>query len=116
MMARVQGNEVFAGCTVFDRVPSDAMVFNSEGVGKRFYELFYNCSLVKSGMHHPDGIFWASTPERTHQVNKEKVSLRAIAPTLLALLGYPIPDFMELPPLRALCPGAALAQRTAVAG
>jgi hypothetical protein len=99
MMARAQGKEVFAGCAVFERVPLDAIVRNGDGLTRKFYELFYNCSLVKSGMHHPDGILWVSTPDRTYQVEEEKVSLRAIAPTLLALLGYPVPDFMEMPAL-----------------
>ena len=102
MLARAQAREVFAGCAVFERVPLDAMVCNGEGVTRKFYELFYNCSLVKSGMHHPDGILWVSTPDRTYQVEENKVSLRAIAPTLLALLGYPTPDFMEVPALATL--------------
>jgi hypothetical protein len=112
MMARAQGNEVFAGCTVFERVPQHAMVCNSDGVMRRFYELFYNCSLVKSGMHHPDGIFWVSTPDRTYKVEKEKVPLRAVAPTLLALLGHPVPDYMEMPALPTLALAVESAART----
>jgi hypothetical protein len=97
MFARATGNEVFAGCTISDRVPSDAMVVNGKGDSRRFYELFYNCNLVKSGMHHHDGIFWISTPERASTLRTEPVPLRAVAPTVLALLGYPAPGYMELP-------------------
>lgn len=99
MLARAQGNEVFAGCTIFERVPPDSIIVNGKGVARRFYDLFYNCNLVKSGMHHPDGIFWISMPERTSHIHKERVSLRTVAPTLLSLLGYSAPDFMELPAL-----------------
>jgi hypothetical protein len=99
MLARAEGKEVFAGCTIFERVPPDSMIVNSQGVARLFYELFYNCDLVKSGMHHPDGILWISMPERTSHIQKERVSLRTVAPTMLSLLGYPAPDFMELPAL-----------------
>jgi hypothetical protein len=101
MLGRAQGNEVFAGCLIFDRVPTDAVLSNADGVERKFYNLFYDCSLMKSGMHHPDGILWISTPERVNQVYEGKVPLRALAPTLLTMLGYPVPDFMELPPLAA---------------
>lgn len=99
MLARTEGSEVFAGCTIFERLPSDSTIVNSKGVVRRFYELFYNCNLVKSGMHHPDGMLWISTPDRTSRVHSERVSLRTVAPTLLSILGYPAPDFMELPAL-----------------
>ena len=99
MLARAEGNEIFAGCTIFERVPSDSMIVNSRGVARRFYELFYNCNLVKSGMHHPDGILWISMPERASSIQRQRVSLRTVAPTMLSLLGYPAPDFMELPAL-----------------
>ena len=99
MLARAEGNGVFGGCTIFDRVPSDSMIVNSKGVVRRFDELFYNCKLVKSGMHHPAGILWISMPARTSCIHQEPVSLRTVAPTILSLLGYPVPDFMELPAL-----------------
>ena len=99
MLARAQGNEVFAGCTIFERVPPDSIVVNNKGIVRRFYELFYNCNLVKSGMHHPDGIFWISMPERASHIQEERISLRSVAPTLLSLLDYPAPNFMELPAL-----------------
>jgi hypothetical protein len=99
MLARAQANEVFAGCTIFERVPPDSIIVNSKGIARQFYELFYNCNLVKSGMHHPDGILWISMPERASHIQKERVSLRTVAPTMLSLLGYPAPESMELPAL-----------------
>lgn len=99
MLARADGNEVFAGCTIFEGVPPDSMIVNGKGVARLFYDLFYNCNLVKSGMHHPDGILWISMPERTSHIQTQRVPLRTVAPTMLSLLGYPAPDFMELPAL-----------------
>ena len=97
MLARAEGNEVFAGCTIVERVPSDSMIVNSDGVARQFYELFYNCNLVKR-MHHPDGILWISTTTE-FTLSKRKISLRTVAPALFSLLGYSPPNFMELPPL-----------------
>ena len=99
MMARQTGNEVFAGCCLFDSVASGAVVVSSASARGRFYELFYDCGLVKSGMHHPDGILWIRTPDRRHAEREAKVPLRQVAPTLLRLFGHPQPEFMKLPPL-----------------
>ena len=97
MFVKSQGNEVFAGCTIGDKVESSAVVTNGDGVARPFYDLFYDCRVVKSGMHHPDGIFWVSTPDRKHSVEKEKLPLRAVAPTILALADCPVPEFMAAP-------------------
>lgn len=103
MGVRSEGSEVFGGCSIFDRVPSEAMISNSKGVTHRFYDFFYNCGLMTSGMHHPDGILWISIPGRGPYVEPERVSLRKIAPTMLTLLDLPVPDFME----QSLFPAAA---------
>jgi hypothetical protein len=95
--ARSEGNEVFAGCSVFRHVASDAVVTNGRGASRSFYSLFYNCHLTTSGMHHPDGVLWISMPDRGSRVQTEKVSLRIIAPTILSLLDCPVPDFMLAP-------------------
>jgi bisphosphoglycerate-independent phosphoglycerate mutase (AlkP superfamily) len=47
-------------------------------------------------MHHPDGIFWVHTPAKRHQVCEDKISLRQVAPTILALFGLPKPEFMSM--------------------
>lgn len=56
-----------------------------------FEELFYPLETVRSGMHHPDGIFWVRTPSRRHMRVERKVSLREVAPTLLYLSGVAAP-------------------------
>ncbi len=45
------------------------------------------------------GLCWIRTPDRTHVVADEKVPLRALAPTVLRLLGVPIPARMTGRPL-----------------
>jgi hypothetical protein len=101
MFVKSQGSEVFAGCNVFTRVDASATVTNGDGLARRFFELFYDCHTVKSGMHHPDGIFWVSTPERAHSIQKEKLPLTAVAPTILTLANCPVPEFMAAPALPA---------------
>lgn len=100
-LARQKGTEVFAGCSVHVQVPSDAVITNEAGGRMRFYEQFYNCNVVKSGMHHPDGILWIRQPGVKPFVHREKVSLRHVAPTLLNIVGIPRPDYM-IEPLEGL--------------
>lgn len=96
MLARANGREVFAGCRIFERVQADAIVESSFGTF-RFYEHFYDCNLVKSGMHHPDGIFWVRAPggKPDRQVTPVRVPLIDLAPTLLSLCGMDPPDHMK---------------------
>lgn len=91
--ARADGSEVFGGCRLFSDVDNQAAL---EAGGKKaaFYDLFYRVDGTKSGMHHPDGIFWVRTLDRAHHVHPGKVSLRAVAPTVLSLLGLPKPAHM----------------------
>ncbi len=69
---------------------------------ERFAALFYAAQGAKSGMHHPDGMLWIRTPSRRHQVVARKVSLREIAPTLLALSGVDTPFRFPAPPMAEL--------------
>ena len=90
---------VFAGCTIFDVIPPDAILNNGRGEKASFFELFYAAATIKSGMHHPDGALWVRTPERSHSVSRQRVSLRAVAPTLMTLLGLEPAQFMTAAPL-----------------
>ena len=95
MMARANGTEVFAGCRVFEPVAPDAMV-ESPTTSFRFYEQFYDCNLVKSGMHHPHGIFWIREPGGTahNSASPLRVPLIDLAPTLLSLCEMDAPEHM----------------------
>lgn len=110
MMARANGTEVFAGCQVFRPVPADAMV-TSPTTSFRFDEQFYDCNLVKSGMHHPDGIFWVREPGAgaRHQAAPVRIPLVDLAPTLLSLCGMDAPAHMPGHPLRTVADRAAIA-------
>jgi hypothetical protein len=64
----------------------------------RFGDMFYPYGNF-NGMHHPDGMFWVRLPGKTGQAHPGKISLTSVAPTLLSLLGLPVPAGM---------PGAAV--------
>jgi hypothetical protein len=112
MMVERDGAKIFGGCQVYSRVPADA-VLTVEGSTKThsFYELLYHIDLVKSGMHHPDGMFWIRTPERTHTIEPKKVPLVDVAPTLCKLLGIAQPSTMVGKPVGPL--GAKATERAA---
>ena len=102
MAVQRDGAKLFAWCTVYSRVPRDA-VLRVDGSTRAlpFYELFYHIDLVKSGMHHPDGMLWIRTPERSHAVHSAKVPIVDVAPTLCSLLGIAPAPTMEGRALRA---------------
>ena len=58
-----KGTSVFAGCTIAQAVDAEARI-NIRGSDQtlRFFDLFYAVDLLKSGMHHRDGMFWIRTP------------------------------------------------------
>lgn len=100
MRARLSGNEVFGGCCIFEELAPDARLQGSRAsAASRFLDLFYGVDTKKSGMHHPDGLLWVRMPNRSHVVHPGRVSLRAVAPTLLNLLGLPKPASMSGDPL-----------------
>jgi hypothetical protein len=95
---RRKGSSVFAGCRVFREVPPDAVLYHREQT-LPFFDLFYHVDLVKSGMHHPEGLLWIRTPTRRHAVHRDRVPLVSLAPTVLELLGLPRPAHMKGDPL-----------------
>lgn len=105
------GARLHAGCVVITTPPEGATV-SAPGTGLTagFHDLFYQATGLKSGMHHPDGILWIRTPERTHFEVQRKVSLREIAPTLLALCGVGIPaGRFAFPPMPEVAGGSSSA-------
>jgi hypothetical protein len=100
MRARRDGAEIFAGCDIFMPPAPDARV--SSTLSNRtaaFTDLFYLIDGMKSGCHHPDGMFWVRTPGRSGAVVPGRLSLRQVAPTLAALIGLPTQGLFALPPL-----------------
>jgi hypothetical protein len=101
MVVREHASRLFAGVSIFDEIPQTATVTAEGGRSAPFYELFYRAAMIKSGRHHPDGAFWIRTPERTHRREDGRVSLCAVAPTILDLFGVTPPSSMRVPSLTA---------------
>jgi hypothetical protein len=93
-----RGGNIFSGCAVSEQVPSDG-VLELDGHTVPFFELFYQLDLVKSGIHHRDGMMWIRTPARRHAVSDEKVPLVSIAPTILSMYGLKPPAAMKGEPI-----------------
>ncbi len=86
---------VYSGCNIHVALSPEARI--SYGLEKHvpFHDLFYQAGVFKSGMHHRDGLLWIRQPSRRHEVHRDKVSIRFIAPTVLSLLNVRKPDTMQ---------------------
>jgi hypothetical protein len=100
MTVECNGRRVFAWCSITTVIDPLATVTAGTSV-EDFFEVFYKVDGLKSGMHHPDGLFWMRRPDAAHHVFDQPVALDLIAPTLLAELGIAAPETM----LQATVPG-----------
>ena len=98
LVIRRDGSGLFCGCKIHGALGKDASISAPGGARAPFFDLFYQVEGVKSGMHHPDGLLWIRTPERTHAVHREPLPLTEVFPALLALLGLPAPPRRTPPP------------------
>jgi len=87
------GASLLVGCGIFEELPAEAQLTSATG-RILFTNVFYHVDLKKSGMHHPDGMFWARVPGMAGNRVTNKVPLVDVAPTLLALMDLPIPAAM----------------------
>ncbi|MDH4335584.1 MAG: hypothetical protein OEW24_10115, partial [Chloroflexota bacterium] len=102
------GADVFTGIAFTDDVaPGAELRAGREAIP--FEAHFYRAETAKSGYHHPHGALWVRAPGGRHAVVEQPVPLRAAAPTLLALLGLPIPASMTEAPIPAVVGTAASA-------
>ena len=100
MAAKRTANGLRCQCLVWTQIPEDTKLdIDGNGRSVPFFDLFYRLDLVKSGQHHPDGLFWVRTPGRTHEVHEGRVQLTSIAPTILQSFGAPVPEHMKSEPL-----------------
>lgn len=108
-----KGNTLLMQCRCTGEVPTDARVQShaDSGLSVPFADVFYQMPAVKSGRHHPAGMLWVRRPDKKHSVHADKVSIRSIAPTVVKLLGLPVPAHMRAEPLEV---GAA--SRAALVG
>ena len=93
MRVRRSVETLFLGCAI-TQTPAPGAVITVEGSAAkaRFIDLFSPLEGVKSGAHHPDGILWWALPGGAEVQVAPRISLEAIAPTVLALLGTPASD------------------------
>jgi len=94
--AEEKGNDLVCQCRCRELPAHDAVITVSEtGETVPFADVFYRVDCLKSGYHHPDGIWWIRLPHREHRVVERKVPLTSVAPTVLHLLGIESPEFMS---------------------
>jgi hypothetical protein len=94
------GTTLMCGCQVWRQLDPDAQL-ELAGTESRipFFDLFYQIDLIKSGMHHPDGMLWIRSPARRHSDHEGKVPLTAVASTILDMYGVKPPEQLKTPPL-----------------
>jgi hypothetical protein len=94
--ATQDGARLFCGCRIIRQLPPDAVLDRGTGgTPVKFFDMFHQGGGIKSGMHHPDGMLWIRLPDRSHAVNRAKVALSTVAPTLLRLMHVEPPDAMQ---------------------
>lgn len=91
------GTDVFGFCKIRHPLPDDAMLVGDGVAATRYAEAFDMIAAPKSGYHHPDGLLWVRSPERTHHVHDKHVSLKSIAPAVMRSFGLTAPDYMGTP-------------------
>lgn len=92
MKLQRNGNDLFTGCAVTDISALDRTVRRGD-VSRPFRDLFHMIHTMRSGRHHPDGVFWVRNGR--HRVVTERVPLTAVAPTILAHFGVEAPAHMR---------------------
>jgi hypothetical protein len=95
-------NALFCGCRITDAAAVDAsseIVAGSGDAKRPFHELMHLVHSMRSGRHHPDGVWWIRTGE--HRVVEGRVPLVNVAPTILGYFGVPRPDYMTGEPIDA---------------
>lgn len=96
MRLRREGHSLFAACAIITKPAQDARIRSARGDETRLFdEAFHAVGELKSGGHHPDGMFWIRpTEDGLVGDHLERVSLRQVAPTLAELAGVP-PDVVD---------------------
>jgi predicted AlkP superfamily phosphohydrolase/phosphomutase len=79
----------------YSEIQGDPELVNSVAAKRAFFDLMYHVDIRKSGMHHPDGIFWVNRAANEQSVKEQRVPLEAVAPTLLGLMGIKPPEWMK---------------------
>ena len=91
MRVHRDGHSLFVACAIISRPAEGTRILGSTSdETRRFDETFHPVGELKSGGHHPDGMFWIRTSDVGRPGNEApRVSLRQVAPTLARLTGVP---------------------------
>jgi hypothetical protein len=92
------GHHLFAWCPITTAVDSSArLTIDADGIHRAddFLSIFFKVEGIKSGMHHPDGLFWIRRASAEHRRFEEPVALDLVAPMLLCELGIAPPSSMR---------------------
>jgi hypothetical protein len=89
-----EGNAVFCWFSVRSKIAKDATLTSADTTTK-FFDLFYEIEGMKSGMHHPEGMFWMRDTHFPPATFDERIKLESIAPTILELLDVKVPAHMH---------------------
>jgi hypothetical protein len=91
-------NQLFAWCAVTTALDSAARLTSEAGGVHRseaFFSIFFKVDGIKSGMHHPDGLFWIRRPGAEHSRADQPIPLDLVAPMLLREIGIAPPASMR---------------------
>jgi hypothetical protein len=72
---------LYVGCQIYSSLVSDVKLDLGNGSSTPFFDVFYPMGALKSGCHHPDGVFWVKSGK--HKVNADKISILEVLPMLL---------------------------------
>jgi len=88
---RQDGVELFLACAIIHPPADAAEMTTADGKTSRFDAMFYPMLNVKSGRHHPDGMFWLRRPTAKHREMAGKLPLRRTTATLASLASLDAP-------------------------
>ncbi|GAC1342610.1 MAG: hypothetical protein NVS2B9_07160 [Myxococcales bacterium] len=94
LLVAPNGKQLMINCSLYDDVDQGGNI-EGRGFSIPFRKAFYQMEGIKSGMHHPTGLFWIRLPEREHRVFADAVPLNRVAPTVLSMYGLRKPPHMR---------------------
>jgi hypothetical protein len=112
MLVQRKGTILNAKCQLHERQSPDTIITcTATRDTASFFKLFFELEDVKSGMHHPDGMFWVYRKGIEPHVHERKVPLASVAASLLQLVGLGAPSHMApaVPEIAAISPPQVLA-------
>jgi hypothetical protein len=92
MKARIEDEGIFCGCAITDMSAGEGTIMHPAGRTMQFTDMFHIVHSMRSGRHHPHGLFWVQSVHP--RVIREEVSLLDVAPTLLKLFDLEAEEHM----------------------